>query len=79
MAEEALLMRREYQKRYREKHKEEISEYKKKYAKNNRNKINAYAREWSKGNKEKIRQYNARYWQKKYDENSREESDKSDT
>lgn len=82
VTEEAIRMRRAYQRRYRATHKKEISEYNKKYfeenkerlieykkdyAKKNRQKLNAYAREWAKENREKIKQYNANYWQKKVD------------
>lgn len=50
MTNEALTKRREYQRQYRLKQKEQI---------------NKKQREWRNNNKDKIKQYNVNYWTKK--------------
>jgi hypothetical protein len=46
---------REYQRKYREAHKEKYKEYSKKYYAENKEKMNAYVRKWQEENKEKFR------------------------
>lgn len=50
--------------RYREKHKEDIKEANKQYREKNRDKINAQMREYRKNNPDIIARINIRYWEK---------------
>ncbi|MDP7981409.1 hypothetical protein [Bacillus multifaciens] len=50
MEEQAIISRREYMKKWREKNKEKMSNYQK---------------EWRKRNKDKVAKYQERYWEKK--------------
>lgn len=50
MTEEAVIARREYMKKWREKNKEKLSTYQK---------------EWRKNNKDKVVEYQQKYWEKK--------------
>lgn len=48
-----------------EKAKELRKDYLKKYRKEHREQINAYHRKWNKENPDKIKQYRENYWEKK--------------
>jgi len=65
--------RKEYQKKWRENHKEEISIKGKEYRKNNREKLNEYAREYRENNKDKISEY-AKEWNKNHKEEKNEKA-----
>ena len=49
--------KKEYNKKYREEHKEKILEYNKKYKEENKEKISEYNKKWREENKKKISEY----------------------
>lgn len=64
--EEALkAARREYYRKYRQEHAEQLHAYHKAYYAAHKDKCRQAAKAWRDANKEKVREYNRRYWMKK--------------
>lgn len=57
--------RREYYRKYRQEHAEQLHAYNKAYYAANKEKCREAAKAWRAANKDKIREYNRRYWIKR--------------
>lgn len=57
--------RREYYRKYRKEHAEQLHAYNKAYYEAHKEKCKEAAKAWRAANKDKIKEYNRRYWIKK--------------
>lgn len=65
MTSDAIEMRRQYQKKWRDKNREHIREYNKKWREKNRERLKQRKLAWNSANKDKVRAAQERYWTKK--------------